>query len=628
MKTKSLTSESESKIQNRDVDAPPRKKLKQARLPFQILTPSVESPLPPFKNNNKRKLETSDDVQIVKVVRPNESNELETKENVCSASVPSDCKKSTDIQTTKDVGGIDDTSKKSSEDEGNSNNIQKPEAGDKLENINSIQKPEAGDKLENKVDEIIEDNKLEKCKENSKVTNIENKCKGKEIPNKEVDIITVTDNEDSVSSPVNNKDIILSEKQKHLDKNAMVKNHTEDTTTLCVSLTDSEDSETEECEEISATMDDKANCHTENSDADESSTDDSPSPDLKSDKSDLTCHKTDNSDHTVSDAGKSVELSNEHSSDVHSLESTPIRRRSTEKVSPNPSLGSAQKFRKLTPKQLLKQAESAKKREEKERQKQEREKKRAEEKEEREKKKAEEKEEKLRQKQEKEEQKKKEKEEKEEQKRKEKEEKEEQKRKEKEEKEEQKKKEKEEKERKKQIELEYKQLYKQVKADMRLAPSKRTILTSELRKTLDKALEIQDQGKLYLEQLKNKEINPQSTTTTWALSDFKNDVVILEEDEITDNVADSVIEPYPATGQTHRPKLLQFWENRRPPYWGTWRKKSKSITAIKPFNKDELILMMNGKKKNQVNLFMDLMMRKNQKMNTKLTMSSLCPMDT
>lgn len=36
----------------------------------------------------------------------------------------------------------------------------------------------------------------------------------------------------------------------------------------------------------------------------------------------------------------------------------------------------------------------------------------------------------------------------------------------------------------------------------------------------------------------------------------------------------------------HRAKLLHFSENRRPPYWGTWRKKSLHITPRKPFRTD------------------------------------------
>lgn len=38
-------------------------------------------------------------------------------------------------------------------------------------------------------------------------------------------------------------------------------------------------------------------------------------------------------------------------------------------------------------------------------------------------------------------------------------------------------------------------------------------------------------------------------------------------------------------------KLLQFSENHRPPYWGSWRKKSKIIKARTPFSKDEVYII-------------------------------------
>lgn len=40
--------------------------------------------------------------------------------------------------------------------------------------------------------------------------------------------------------------------------------------------------------------------------------------------------------------------------------------------------------------------------------------------------------------------------------------------------------------------------------------------------------------------------------------------------------------------ERHRAKLLFFSENRRPPYYGTWRKKSKSVNPRRPFGKDEV----------------------------------------
>ena len=70
-------------------------------------------------------------------------------------------------------------------------------------------------------------------------------------------------------------------------------------------------------------------------------------------------------------------------------------------------------------------------------------------------------------------------------------------------------------------------LYVQVKSDMRLAPNTRNSLTSKLKFWLEGALETQSEGKLYLEELRLKEITPRCATSTWALTDFKDDVVIL-----------------------------------------------------------------------------------------------------
>lgn len=42
--------------------------------------------------------------------------------------------------------------------------------------------------------------------------------------------------------------------------------------------------------------------------------------------------------------------------------------------------------------------------------------------------------------------------------------------------------------------------------------------------------------------------------------------------------------------EKQRTKLLQFSENRRPPYWGTWRKQSRSINSRKPFAMDMVSL--------------------------------------
>jgi hypothetical protein len=67
----------------------------------------------------------------------------------------------------------------------------------------------------------------------------------------------------------------------------------------------------------------------------------------------------------------------------------------------------------------------------------------------------------------------------------------------------------------------------QVKPDMRLAPSARRELTGELKRSLDQCIESQSADQLYLDQIRSKQVMPQTSSRTWSLSDFKDDVLIL-----------------------------------------------------------------------------------------------------
>lgn len=60
----------------------------------------------------------------------------------------------------------------------------------------------------------------------------------------------------------------------------------------------------------------------------------------------------------------------------------------------------------------------------------------------------------------------------------------------------------------------------------------------------------------------------------------------LEEEDEGESVVETPIEEGPI--EKHRPKLLYFHENRRPPYWGTWRKKSETINPRRPFAQDNV----------------------------------------
>lgn len=270
------------------------------------------------------------------------------------------------------------------------------------------------------------------------------------------------------------------------------------------------------------------------------------------------------------------------------------------------------KVLKLTPKQLEKKQENARKKEEKLKLKMEKDKKREEEKANRRK----EREEKQKEKEEKEriekEQKKKEKELKElkkqmeiEQKQKEKEAKEEERRK----REEEKKRKEEEKleiERKKQkaasnfasffvskkqeVKSEEDSIIKvknfmpfEIKADMRIAPICRRILTEQEKSILDRKYNLDMQkSELYLEDIKKRKIIPGTSFKTWPI-EAKDDIIILDEDN--DGSSNIIHDTHKL--EKHRPKLLQFSENRRPPYWGTWRKRSNVINPRRPFVKEK-----------------------------------------
>ncbi|XP_045513562.1 chromatin assembly factor 1 subunit A-A-like [Pieris brassicae] len=291
----------------------------------------------------------------------------------------------------------------------------------------------------------------------------------------------------------------------------------------------------------------------------------------------------------------------------------------------------------LTPKQLQKKLEHAKKREEREKKKQQEREEKERVKQEKEilrKKEKEEKEEaRRREREEKEEQKKKEREEKEKQKeleKKVKEEKEEQKRKEREEKDEQKRKEKEAKDeerRKKQEALEMDKLEQEqkkkkaaeafasffvpkqkadkdqtticlskndmlsnftIKADMRLAPTVRNPLTEDRRSALDMFLESQNVRDLYIKNLRSGKYIPiVADEKTWPINEKDEDVVIVEDELPPIDGAGEIVSCDLGVREKLRPKLLSFHENRRPPYWGTWRKKSTFIKPRQPFSMDQ-----------------------------------------
>ncbi|XP_077299011.1 uncharacterized protein LOC143920165 isoform X2 [Arctopsyche grandis] len=133
-----------------------------------------------------------------------------------------------------------------------------------------------------------------------------------------------------------------------------------------------------------------------------------------------------------------------------------------------------------------------------------------------------------------------------------------------------------------------------IKSDMRLAPTIRHKLTNIIKENLEKLLLKQDTDKnlLYISTIKFDKYEIKSCGKTWPCEEVKNDIVILEDDlpPVDETKDESLIIPDKHEGRALRPKLLSFSENRRPPYWGTWRRKSKQINGRRPFALDTTYL--------------------------------------
>jgi len=164
-----------------------------------------------------------------------------------------------------------------------------------------------------------------------------------------------------------------------------------------------------------------------------------------------------------------------------------------------------------------------------------------------------------------------------------------------------------------------------VKKNMRLAPLSRKVLKPEDKESLETLLNYskwQDYDKLYLNKLK-KDYIPSKQGKTWPVRNGckipgsndcsdEYDTAITEEEDEEDKTAwalheldgDSIVDiPELFNVKTEmkneismnknnlsfckmKAKLLQFHTNERPPYWGTWSKRSNSVGPRRPFAKD------------------------------------------
>lgn len=125
----------------------------------------------------------------------------------------------------------------------------------------------------------------------------------------------------------------------------------------------------------------------------------------------------------------------------------------------------------------------------------------------------------------------------------------------------------------------------QLKVAMTLAPHVRIQITKKQLSTLDEALKVsKNKNELYLKKLKSNSYTPFRSEKV----DDSEDVQFIDDQDnegdnimVTDNKCNKNINKL-------RAKFLSFTENRRPAFYGTWGKKSACITARKPLGQDEV----------------------------------------
>jgi hypothetical protein len=335
----------------------------------------VESSSPLLKYSNKRKLsDSTDDIQIIKTIRPNDScRQGETKENVGSPTVSSDCDKSSDSANktlTTPCAGKEVTGHANS-------SVGKPKV---TETVINLDEAESGT-VKNPVSMNKFGRELKSNSSKGKDSYISNK--GTEDGGVDQSVVVLSDSEDGLEKEdltVSSYKVVQTEAQNKVHRNGTVDSKQNVTNSLPVA--ESEQSETENSpvtvkdssygselrEEQLSSEECAANC--------ESDTSKQISPnsiDAKCIPSDVqtvpqcSFSETNSKKNTADVAGtpRSSHQDSLHDDDDDFKDSAP-----ESENSPLSSLDSTPKIRKLTPKQLLKQLESSKKKKEKERQRQ------------------------------------------------------------------------------------------------------------------------------------------------------------------------------------------------------------------------------------------------------------------
>ncbi|NXE97713.1 CAF1A factor, partial [Menura novaehollandiae] len=122
----------------------------------------------------------------------------------------------------------------------------------------------------------------------------------------------------------------------------------------------------------------------------------------------------------------------------------------------------------------------------------------------------------------------------------------------------------------------------EIKENMVLAPLSRVALDPDYLEQLDKLLHAQNSEVSFLRDLKCRKPRKTGPTLVSDSNDSVNSDVVVVDNCQTDAV--------PEREKFGRMKLLQFSENHRPAYWGTWNKKTSLIRARNPWSKDTKLL--------------------------------------
>ncbi|XP_009470189.1 PREDICTED: chromatin assembly factor 1 subunit A [Nipponia nippon] len=122
----------------------------------------------------------------------------------------------------------------------------------------------------------------------------------------------------------------------------------------------------------------------------------------------------------------------------------------------------------------------------------------------------------------------------------------------------------------------------EIKENMVLAPLCRIALDPDFLEQLDKLLRAQSSEVSFLRDLKCRKPRRTGPTFVNKSADIVNSDVVVVDNCKTDAV--------PERGKFGRMKLLQFCENHRPAYWGTWNKKTTMIRPRNPWSKDSKLL--------------------------------------